>query len=538
MQLGGKPVPMVADSGDRQAIPQIIDVIEESAVPMPASALEQTTRYDPLAPSHRPPPRPEPAESASEGHDTDADHTLVDLTPLPPDELPFEDTSLAHSMPGLPPKRADTDELTFEELHSLVVSVEPSQGQVPAQKSPSRSQRPTTSRPWVVQATPPGADAEPTYPEQTAPEAIPANALEIISERIATERAPVIVGGRYQVLERIGAGGMGKVFKVVHTKLGKVFALKIISGALASESKVREQFYREARTASSLSHPNIASVVDYGEDSAVGAFMVMEFLSGEPLSVRLARKHRLDVATAAEIVGQMAEALDYIHNQGIVHCDIKTENILLTKLPGSKRSRMQAKLLDFGLARSTTSEHTTASVAGTPHYVAPERLRGDQPSPSNDIYGLGILFYELLTGRVPWDGTVDQILTGHLDLQPTAPSALIDGGIDPAVEALILRALAKHPSERHENVAAFLHELQTVTHALDHSLGYGRYDSRSGSGGTSIQPANARDRTARALFQASRIPMALLSSRGVILIANPAFARFIMGVAVDVEGRR
>jgi tRNA A-37 threonylcarbamoyl transferase component Bud32 len=339
-----------------------------------------------------------------------------------------------------------------------------------------------------------------------------------------------LVGGRYRVLERIGAGGMGKVFKVAHETLGKTFALKIIRDSMAGQNKARDLFYREAKLASSVSHPNIASVVDFGEDEKLGAFMVMEFLQGEPLAKLLKREKRLSLRQAIDIIQQVAEALHYIHGKGIVHCDIKTENILLTEVPDTKRRRLQVKLLDFGLARSTTTSRNTNSLAGTPHYVAPERIRGQKASPSSDIYGLGILFYELLTGRVPWDGSVDEILAGHLNQAPAPPSRLLDGGLDPAVEKLILHALAKTPEKRHKNIAAFLYELRTVMDMLG-------YSKRRSGARRVVRPPNQRDETARALFDACRVPMALLDRTGTILVANPAFGQFVMGVNVDIEGR-
>jgi tRNA A-37 threonylcarbamoyl transferase component Bud32 len=370
-------------------------------------------------------------------------------------------------------------------------------------------------------------------PDEASP--IPAELRELHTDTGASpppgpEHRGPLVGGRYRVLERIGAGGMGKVFKVAHETLGKTFALKIIRDSMAGQNKARDLFYREARLASALSHPNITSVVDFGEDDKLGAFMVMEFLQGEPLSKLLKREKRLGLRQAIDIIQQVAEALHYIHSKGIVHCDIKTENILLTEVPDTKRRRLQVKLLDFGLARSTTTTRNTNSLAGTPHYVAPERIRGQKASPSSDIYGLGILFYELLTGRVPWDGSVDEILAGHLNQVPTPPSRLLETALDPAVEKLILHALAKTPEKRHKNIAAFLYELRTV---MD-MLGYGR--RRSGPRRV-VRPPNQRDETARALFDACRVPMALLDAAGTILVANAAFAQFVMGITVEIEGR-
>lgn len=370
-------------------------------------------------------------------------------------------------------------------------------------------------------------------PTPTPTPGVDDQATAVATDPLAPTKAP-LVGGRYRIVQRVGEGGMGKVYKVTHAQLGKIFALKIISGSFASESKARDLFYREARLASSLSHPNITSVVDFGEDDQHGAFMVMEFLEGVPLNKLLRKEGRLGLRQACDIMLQVAEALHYIHGKKIVHCDIKTENILICEVPGTKRRQKQVKLLDFGLARSTTAVRQTGSLSGTPHYVAPERIRGDEPSPSSDIYGLGVLFYELVTGKVPWDGNVAQILCGHLELQPVHPSELIDGGLDPAVENLILRALAKDPAERHKDMAAFIYELRTV---ID-MLGFGRRKRGSGRKIVIERTENKRDELARAVFDASRLPLALLNSSGLITVANVAFAKFVMGVAVDVEGLR
>lgn len=138
-------------------------------------------------------------------------------------------------------------------------------------------------------------------------------------------------------------------------------------------------------------------------------YMVMEYVDGETLNRVLFREKRLNVRKACEIVMQVAEALHYIHRQNVVHCDIKTENILICEeeIEG-KRKQMMVKLLDFGLARSLTASRASTSLSGTPHYVAPERIRGEPASPASDVYGVGILLYELLTGAVPWDGPVQR----------------------------------------------------------------------------------------------------------------------------------
>lgn len=355
------------------------------------------------------------------------------------------------------------------------------------------------------------------------------------SVRSETAEFSSLIGGRYQILTRIGQGGMGKVYKVKHTHLSRTFALKIISNQVAETDEARELFYREARFASAMSHPNITSVVDFGEDEKVGMFMVMELVDGEALNRILFREKQLSARKACDIVLQVAEALHYIHKQGVVHCDIKTENILISEEEHEgKRNRTVAKLLDFGLARSLTASRASTSLSGTPHYVAPERIRGEPASPASDVYGVGILLYELVTGQVPWDGAVQKILAGHLEERPKNPSLLVEGGIDPALERLILHALAKRPSERHKDMAAFIYELKTV---MD-MMGFGRRGRKGPAKRVVIEqrPAGSRDELARIAFDACRLPLALVTPQGMIARANPAFARFVMGLSVEVEG--
>jgi PAS domain-containing protein len=355
--------------------------------------------------------------------------------------------------------------------------------------------------------------------------------------RVTTAEHSSLIGGRYQIVSRIGQGGMGKVYKVTHAHLSRTFALKIISNQVAETDEARELFYREARFASAMSHANITAVVDFGEDEKVGMFMVMEFVDGEPLNRVLFREKRLSIRKACEIVLQVAEALHYIHKQNVVHCDIKTENILICEEEqDGKRTKMSVKLLDFGLARSLTASRASTSLSGTPHYVAPERIRGEPASPASDVYGVGILLYELLAGQVPWDGPVQKILAGHLDEKPRPPSQMIEGGLDPAVERLVFHALEKRPAERHKDMAAFIYELRTV---MD-MLGFGRRAKAGPAKRVVIEqrPADIarRDELSRIAFDACRLPLALLTPQGVIVAANPAFAKFVMGVAVEVEG--
>ena len=376
---------------------------------------------------------------------------------------------------------------------------------------------------------------KPTSPQRVPP--TPRPPARSAAVRVETAEYSSLIGGRYQILTRIGQGGMGKVYKVKHIHLSRTFALKIISNQVAETDEARELFYREARFASAMSYPSITSVVDFGEDEKVGMFMVMELVDGEALNRILFREKQLSARKACDIVLQLAEALHYIHKQGVVHCDIKTENILIAEEEHEgKRSKTTIKLLDFGLARSLTASRASTSLSGTPHYVAPERIRGEPASPASDVYGVGILLYELVTGQVPWDGAVQKILSGHLEERAKSPSLLVDGGIDPALETLIYHALAKRPAERHKDMAAFIYELKTV---MD-MMGFGRRGNRGAGPAKRVvieqRTQNSRDELARIAFDGCRLPLALMTPNGVIASANPAFARFVMGVSVEVEG--
>jgi eukaryotic-like serine/threonine-protein kinase len=400
-----------------------------------------------------------------------------------------------------------------------------------------RAARPTTpdkpiNRLPQQQPAPPPQPAKFIPAQTNTPAPPPRSAMQ----RVHTAQHSSLIGGRYQIVQRIGQGGMGKVYKVTHTHLSRTFALKIISNTVAETDEARELFYREARFASAMVHSSITSVVDFGEDEKVGMFMVMEFVDGEPLNRILFREKRMSPRKACEIVLQVAEALHYIHKQNVVHCDIKTENILISEgdeLEG-KRTRMIAKLLDFGLARSLTASRASTSLSGTPHYVAPERIRGEPASPASDVYGVGILLYELICGAVPWDGPVQKILAGHLDEKPKPPSQIVEG-MDPALETLILHALEKRPANRHKDMAAFIYELKTV---MD-MMGFGRRAKHAGPAKRVVieqRTTTSRDELARVAFDACRLPLALLGSNGVIVCANQAFAKFVMGVSVEVEG--
>lgn len=337
-------------------------------------------------------------------------------------------------------------------------------------------------------------------------------------------REHATVGGRYALDGRLGEGGMGQVYRARHLQLGKAFALKIISPAFALDSAARARFNEEAKLASEISHPNIVSVVDFGEDPQFGAYMVMELVEGDPLINEGSAPW--SVRRACDVLGQIADALEHIHRRGIVHGDVKADNIMLTGESDGARRRRVARLLDFGLARRPGGD-AEEEVSGSPHYLAPERAAGGPPSVAADIYALGVLAYLLLAGSLPFEGNVVEILTAHINVAPESPSLRRGEDIDEALEALILRAMAKDPAHRHGSAAAFRYELNTVMDMLD----MGRRRRASGN----IKAESPRESTVIAAFDRSRVPQALVSIDGRIEFANKAMCR-LLGQDEGVDG--
>jgi serine/threonine protein kinase len=336
------------------------------------------------------------------------------------------------------------------------------------------------------------------------------------------------VGGRYALDGRLGEGGMGQVYKARHLQLGKAFALKIISPAFALDTAARLRFNEEAKLASEISHPNIVSVVDFGEDAQFGAYMVMELVEGEPLINE--GSAAMNVRRVCDILGQIADALDHIHRRGIVHGDVKADNIMLTvengEISAGARRRRVARLLDFGLARRPGGEDEE-EISGSPHYLAPERAAGGPPSVAADIYALGVLGYLMLSGTLPFDGNVVEILMAHINQPPESPAKRRGEEIDESLETLIMRAMSKDPAHRHGSAAAFRYELNTVMDMLE----MGRRRRASGT----IQPESPREATLVAAFERSRVPQALISIDGRIEFSNKAFSR-LLGHDDSVEG--
>ena len=274
------------------------------------------------------------------------------------------------------------------------------------------------------------------------------------------------IDGRYRILEKLGEGGMGAVYKVEHVRMGKMAALKLMRPDHAVDKALKGRFLQEARVVARLSHPNTVQVFDSGELEDGGLFIVMEYVPGKDLAWHLRAHGAMGEAQAVNIGVQLCKSLQEAHEAGIVHRDLKPANVMLVR--HRKSGDDQVKLLDFGIAKLQEAEgrkSTTGDFVGTPAYMSPEQIRGETLDARSDLYSLGCLLFELVTGRQPYDGpTPISILTQHHEAPiPRVLEARPEAQISPAFQQLIERAMAKTPEGRWadaEGMRAALEQLQ------------------------------------------------------------------------------
>ncbi len=259
-------------------------------------------------------------------------------------------------------------------------------------------------------------------------------------------------GGRYRLEEKVGAGGMAEVYRAFDTTLDRTVAVKVLHPQYAGEEDFVERFRREAQAAANLNQPNIVNVYDWGAENGT-YFLVMEYLVGRNLKEIITSEGPLPAAKVVDIGRQVAAALQAAHKSEIVHRDIKPQNIIMT-------DEGEVKVADFGIARSMTGNVTqTASIIGTAHYLSPEQAKSDRVGAASDIYSLGVVLYEMLTGSVPFtgDGPVAVALK-HIQETPKTPSELVDN-VPEELEAVINKAMAKDPTRRYSSAAELRDDL-------------------------------------------------------------------------------
>ncbi len=271
--------------------------------------------------------------------------------------------------------------------------------------------------------------------------------------------AAEMIADRYELLDVLGRGGMGVVYRGRDHLLDRVVAVKILPAQFASDALLVQRFEREARAAARLNHPNIVGVFDTGREGTVH-YIVMQCVAGESLAQRLAERGALPVPEAVEIAAQIADALAAAHAAGIVHRDVKPANVMVEPTG-------TCKVLDFGIARAAADAALTqdASMLGSAPYMSPETALGQTADARSDIYSLGCVLYEMLTGRLPFSGELPAaVINQHVSVVPRRPSEL-EPSIPAALDALVMQMLAKDPAERPQEAARAAADLRASLQA-------------------------------------------------------------------------
>jgi serine/threonine-protein kinase len=273
-----------------------------------------------------------------------------------------------------------------------------------------------------------------------------------MTERLDTE---TVVDGRYRVLSRVGSGGMAEVYCAQDLQLGRKVALKILYRRFAEDREFVERFRREASSAAGLQHQHVVSVYDRGEYDGT-YYIAMEYLEGRSLKTIIREEAPLDPDRAVDLTIQVLRAARFAHRRGIIHRDLKPHNVIVD-------SEGRAKVTDFGIARAGASDMTqTGSIMGTAQYLSPEQAQGMAVSAASDLYSVGIILYESLTGRVPFEGeSAVTIALKQVNERPTPPS-VYNSAVTPELEAVVMRALEKEPSRRFQDADEFISALQAA----------------------------------------------------------------------------
>ena len=265
--------------------------------------------------------------------------------------------------------------------------------------------------------------------------------------------------GNFEIVTKLGEGGMGEVYKGIDILLDRQVAIKALRPELAARPEIVERFLSEAVALAKLNHPNIATLYSFFQEND-RYYMVLEFVAGEPLDKLIGRYHTLPWMDAVDLARQALAGLSHAHHEGIIHRDIKPGNMMLTK-------NLQLKLMDFGIARilQTARMTKTGHLIGTLEYMSPEQIQGQEVDPRSDIYSLGIVLYEMLSGRLPFQATTDYALIRQQVESVPLPVIKLATDIPARLNSAVMTALAKTPGERYDNATAFANELAEIVDA-------------------------------------------------------------------------
>lgn len=275
----------------------------------------------------------------------------------------------------------------------------------------------------------------------------------------------ITIAEKYSIDRLIGKGGMGAVYEGRHLLLDRPVAIKVLHKNMSADERAAARFIREAKASAKIEHPNAVTIHDFGLLADGSAYLVMEFIRGESLRHILMQKGKVSLEQAIDWITQVCNVVEAAHQQGIIHRDLKPENVMLKESPDGSS---MVKVVDFGLAKlvSSGTEHMpnltqTGEVLGTPHYMAPEYYEGEEIDKRADIYAIGIIFYELLTGVTPFYGSMQSIIGGHLFKDPK-PLFEEDPNIDPHINEIVQMALRKKRDERTSSASDFAQNLKSI----------------------------------------------------------------------------
>ena len=284
------------------------------------------------------------------------------------------------------------------------------------------------------------------------------------SELVRSDDDPligVILAERYVIEDCVGEGGMGRVYRARHTRMSRRFAIKVLYGDLAADETSRQRFEREAEAASRLQHPNLVSVVDFGQTTTGLLYLAMELVGGSSLRQLINEQAPFEVERATNLLRQLASGLEHAHDRGLVHRDFKPDNVLITHTADGEL----AKILDFGIARIVEEGAgkltTDGMVMGTPAFMSPEQASGKAVDHRTDLFALGMTMYEMLAGKLPFDGDPMAMLSQNLVMAPPAMSERAGFAVDAQLEAIAAKLLGKRPEQRYQSVRDVISAIDT-----------------------------------------------------------------------------
>jgi serine/threonine protein kinase len=427
---------------------------EEAPTGIPAPVAARPLPPRPPLPVPAAPPRSAPSESAlASGAAAEVPSTAERLAALPLPPPPA-------FAPSSPPPRvsrpasAKVHEIEPDEVEERVTTVPP---EVPraALSDVSASAVQLTEDDAPTQFVPPVAEIP------SAPVSVPA--ARDPNDPLIGE----LIDGRYRVLRVLGVGGIGLVYLCQHEVLEKPVAIKVLRREYVAHDDLNERFLNEARASSAIKSPRIVDTLDVGTLPDGAPFFVMEYVEGETLAAMLDRDGAIDLPRAIDIAKQMSEGLDAAHAAGVIHRDLKPENVFLAPQPDGA---LFVKIFDFGIAKVARARKRltyAGAVFGTPHYMSPEQARGDEVDQRSDLYALGVMLFEMITGNVPFDGEDPlAVMSQHVDRVPPLMSSVRGVSVPPVVEAIVSRCLAKDARDRYGSAVELLADLESIPLAV------------------------------------------------------------------------